>query len=284
MSAEPWFRFFPSDWLGGTAALSAAEKGVYVTLIALMYDEAGPIVRDDARLSRQCGLPKVSFVRALQCLIDLRKIEENGQCLFNSRAKNELTERENRIVNAREGAHVTNAKRANKSVDDLRSSERSTDPLALAPPYATRARVPQPQPQEIRDARASLVDAPPSASADLFPRQAKKLEKTGSDQKLLDEITDVWNRWASAHGSPQVKYLTGTRATHCRHRIADLSNGHGPIPAFEELLAKCEQSFFVKGAPDRPLQFDQLMTESFMVKMMEDGFKYQTQVRPQWRK
>ena len=30
--------FYPSDWLAGTAALSDAEKGVYITLVARMYE------------------------------------------------------------------------------------------------------------------------------------------------------------------------------------------------------------------------------------------------------
>ena len=33
--------FYPSDWLAGTAALSDAEKGVYITLVARMYEMAG---------------------------------------------------------------------------------------------------------------------------------------------------------------------------------------------------------------------------------------------------
>ena len=74
MGGDPWFRFFPSDWLSGVSGLSAAERGVYVTLLAIMYDHGGPVVRDDSRLSRQCGLPKTGFIRALDGLIAIGKI------------------------------------------------------------------------------------------------------------------------------------------------------------------------------------------------------------------
>ena len=47
--------FYPSDWLAGTRGLSDSETGVYITLIARMYEMAGPIERDDDRLSRLCG-------------------------------------------------------------------------------------------------------------------------------------------------------------------------------------------------------------------------------------
>lgn len=89
---DVWFRFFPSNWLGGVSGLSAAERGVYITLLALIYDTGGPITREDDRLARRCGLPKSGFVRALEALKALGKIEEADGCLFNLRAKFELTE------------------------------------------------------------------------------------------------------------------------------------------------------------------------------------------------
>jgi uncharacterized protein YdaU (DUF1376 family) len=142
MSKDPWFRFFPSDWLAGTAALSAAERGVYITLLASMYDEGGAVERSDERLARRCGLPKFGFVRALEALIDLGKITEENGCLTNSRAKTELTERDSRIGHCKEGARVTNGKKQAKSNVILRSSERSSE-RSIA---ATRASVLQPQP------------------------------------------------------------------------------------------------------------------------------------------
>jgi len=141
VSATPWFRFFPSDWLAGTSELSAAEKGVYITLLALIYDHGGSIERDDGRLGRRCGLPKVSFTKVLESLIDLKKISEVDGRLENDRAKNELSERENRIHHARAGAEVTNSKKQAKSKSEIRSgdidSERSN--------VATEAAISQPQ-------------------------------------------------------------------------------------------------------------------------------------------
>ncbi len=56
--------FYPSDWLAGTRGLSDAETGVYITLIARMYEMAGPIERDDNRLARLCGSrTKNSFIK-----------------------------------------------------------------------------------------------------------------------------------------------------------------------------------------------------------------------------
>ena len=277
--SEAWFRFFPSDWLGGTSGLSAAEKGVYVTLIALMYDQGGMVPRDDARLARQCGLPKAGLSKVIDTLVALGKIEVDGERLTNSRVKTEVTERENRIGAARDGANAANQKKLEKSKNEIRSSDRSSELPALAiDPLETR--LPDPQPQKNREASASLVnvdvDPPPPP---LVCLNKKRVERQQSDLALLDEITDDWNAWAKTRGSPTVARLTEVRATKCRKRIEDLKQlGFGtPQEAFRALLSKCEKSFFIRGSPRSPLKFDQLMKEDFMTQMFEGNFEYREQ-------
>jgi hypothetical protein len=98
-----------------------------------------------------------------------------------------------------------------------------------------------------------------------------------SDEVILDRALDQWNPWAASHGSPQVRALTGQRAIHCRQRMKDLAEMEGidPDEAFRRLLAKCAESFFVKGQPRKKLSFDQLMREGFMVRMMEGEYLYE---------
>lgn len=139
--SDPWFRFFPSDWISGVSGLSAAERGVYVTLLAIMYDHGAPIGRDDARLSRQCGLPKAGFVRALDGLISTGKIIVEDGCLWNSRVKTELTERENRKLTA-----SSNAKSRWQNNEGKQHNNDATASNLQCENDASRARLPQPQP------------------------------------------------------------------------------------------------------------------------------------------
>lgn len=104
MSETPFIKFYPSDFLGGTSGLSPAERGVYITLLCLIYEADGPIARDDARLSRRCGAPKAAFVRILEALIDVGKITEDGGLLSNRRAEKALVDRQNRTQNAHHAA------------------------------------------------------------------------------------------------------------------------------------------------------------------------------------
>ncbi len=270
---DPWFRFFPSDWTAGVSGLSSAERGVYITLISIMYDHAAPIERDDARLSRQCGLPKAGFVRALAGLTATGKIILVEGRLFNSRVKIELTERENRKLTATEAARSSWQKRK-----ENQSSENASALQEQCNRNATHARVsqPQPQPDIFRDANASLVPPPDGGSTPSVVSISKRLSKAESDQSLLDRISDRWNAWASSHGSPRVERLTTRRGIQCRRRIADLmQHGHEtPEAAFDWLLTKCNESFFARGSPSKPLEFDQLMREEFMTRMVENAFQF----------
>lgn len=83
--------FYPSDWLAGTRGMMAEETGVYITLIARMYEMAGSIDRDDERLYRICGCKsKRSFVKIVTFLISEGKIIETKDGLFNERVAKEI--------------------------------------------------------------------------------------------------------------------------------------------------------------------------------------------------
>ena len=101
MSADgPWVRFFPSDWLAGTRGMSASETGVYVTLVALMYERTAPLDRDDARLARLCGLPTNVFRTILDTLIVQGKVTLEGEKLWGRRVALEVEIRKGRSAKA----------------------------------------------------------------------------------------------------------------------------------------------------------------------------------------
>jgi hypothetical protein len=54
--------------------MTAAETGIYITLIALMYERREPLPSDTERLARMCGASKREFSAALKALIDDGKI------------------------------------------------------------------------------------------------------------------------------------------------------------------------------------------------------------------
>lgn len=101
---DPFIKFFPSDFLGGTSGLSPAERGVYITLLCLIWDGNGPIQLDDGRLARRCGMPKASFKKALKALMDEGKIIRAPGGLTNKRAHDVLEDQNQRSATAKANA------------------------------------------------------------------------------------------------------------------------------------------------------------------------------------
>jgi uncharacterized protein YdaU (DUF1376 family) len=94
---KPFIQFYPSDFLGGTSGLSPSERGIYITLLCLIYEADGPIERHDARLARRCGAPKAAFLKALDALISEGKILHSDGMLSNERAEKAIMDRSNRV-------------------------------------------------------------------------------------------------------------------------------------------------------------------------------------------
>ncbi len=101
---QPYFRFFASDWLGGTRGMRATEVGIYITLIALMYDRAQPLIEDPKRLARQCGCTPKTFIEVLETLVEDEKIIRLDDGLWNKRVEKEFKWREKSSTTAREAA------------------------------------------------------------------------------------------------------------------------------------------------------------------------------------
>lgn len=115
MSEDPWFRFFPSDWLGGTRGMTAAEVGIYITLVAMMYDRGEPVPEDHKRLARVCGCTVGAFKKTLDILIDEDKIRRVSDGLWNKRAATEIEIRDEKSNLARQNANARWGKKTNKN-------------------------------------------------------------------------------------------------------------------------------------------------------------------------
>ena len=92
--SDPWFKFYASDWLAGTRGLTSSETGIYITLVSMMYERGEAIQRDDKRLSRLCGCTKASFTKALDALINERKITHVDGALSQDRVEKEREKRQ----------------------------------------------------------------------------------------------------------------------------------------------------------------------------------------------
>lgn len=84
------FAFYASDWLAGTRGLTPAETGVYITLVAMMYERQGPLPNDNARLARMCNCPAGTFRKIIAVLLDEGKLTVTSDGLWNGRVEREI--------------------------------------------------------------------------------------------------------------------------------------------------------------------------------------------------
>ena len=100
----PCVRFFPADWLIGVMRLTNAQRGVYIHLLMLIYENGAPIKADEHELARACALSTPAFRRAFSALIASNKFTITDGFVTNHRAKEECSERENYARTRRENA------------------------------------------------------------------------------------------------------------------------------------------------------------------------------------
>ena len=106
MSDMPWFQFYPNDWLAGTRGMSVVENGVYITIIAALYDRRGPIPNDADDLARMCGATKNQLTVALKKLIERGKLIVTEKGIWNSRVETELKSSDARRESSKKAAEI----------------------------------------------------------------------------------------------------------------------------------------------------------------------------------
>lgn len=177
MSDSPFFQFYPSDWLAGTRGLTASETGVYITLVAMMYEAEGPIPNDAKRLARLCGSTPAALKKAIDGLIDAGKITEDERGFSNRRVEIEIEKRAEKRAAASASANVRWKKTEQK--------------------------------QQPKNANASDTQCERNANQKPEPEK-KKEEPNGSSKNRGSRLTaewrlpKAWGEWAVAEGLSEV--------------------------------------------------------------------------------
>ena len=197
--------FYPSDWLAGTRGLSDAETGVYITLIARMYEMAGPIERDDNRLSRLCGCKsRAGFVKSLNYLISEGKILEADGALFNEKVAKVIKETTEKSSKAKAAAQSRWDRKSNKNND-------------IADANASAKHMPQPcqpKPKPYRDTKVSHLRIEPERFQDFWDqyphRGGAKKGRKPAEVKYLAAIKSGATETQIIQGA--IRYATDRQA------------------------------------------------------------------------
>jgi uncharacterized protein YdaU (DUF1376 family) len=273
VSETPFIKFFPGDFLGGTSGLSPAERGAYITLLCLMYEQDGPIERDDARLARRCGAPKATFQRLLQALIDAGKIVQADGFLSNQRAEKAIVDRQIRTQNS---THAANS-RWNEQKGKTKQKQRPQDAGAMPEQCVSDAK-PESRSQSIGEEGLDKSNPPP-------PIQRVGVEfleelawacgySTASDppDRWLDEGTaDLVGRWLDL-GLSREQVIEAAKKSRQHHKEPP----HSPkaLQGAMEVAAGSR-----KGSLPKPVDVDALV-QFWEAKLIQGGFIAPSSISP----
>lgn len=104
MTASPWFRFFPMDWLARTSGLDATHRGILINLLCLMHENGGPLAVADDVLARRCLVKKSTFAKAVETLIEAGLVIRVDGRIWSADAQRELAHREEKSTSGKTAA------------------------------------------------------------------------------------------------------------------------------------------------------------------------------------
>lgn len=213
-----WFKFYPSDWLNGTRGLSLEERGAYMTLIALMYDQQGAIPDDERWM---CG--------ALDCDVRVWRRLRDKLCRYGKIVPNS----DGFLVNRR----VLEEVRSAELVAEVRRKSGRSGGQQSGISRALSNEI-----KEDREANASngLPYARALPELDILSSEAKASSESGAELRLVaskpDDVrlaVEAWNETASRHGWSSVAKVTPAR----RQVIAARLREHG-LDVWRDMLTR----------------------------------------------
>lgn len=110
MTKKRWFRFYIDQWFKGTFGLNPNEVAAYVTILCELYDNDGICALDIDVMSRRCGMRPSSFQRALDGLLERKKVHLEAGFLTQKAVAEEIANREK----LREKSKQSNTNRSEK--------------------------------------------------------------------------------------------------------------------------------------------------------------------------
>jgi uncharacterized protein YdaU (DUF1376 family) len=169
MSAAPYVPFYTSDFLGGTSGMTAASKGVYITLLCLMYESEEPLPQSWDTLARRCGCTLPAFKRSVEALQDDGKIIVTGAGIWSEKCEKHIMQRRERQSSA--------AGAAKKRWEKIKENQCQDDKTALSAQC-------QPEPEPYKEKEDTKVSS----------------KKKGSRLSLDWVLPSDWCEWALSEG------------------------------------------------------------------------------------
>jgi uncharacterized protein YdaU (DUF1376 family) len=188
--------FYPSDWLTGVADMTPVEAGIYINILAMIYDLGGPIKADHARLARRMNCSKSTFTATVIGLCAAKKLIVKDGLITNERAQIELEKRCKKAESAKASINTRWAKNDAKSSDV--PYERNTDVIRTE--YYLELEL------EKKKEQSKTDELPPAQtpSESAFKQAVAAQSKLGRSRLKKATAWSLWQRLSKQHGEDRL--------------------------------------------------------------------------------
>lgn len=217
MTARPWYKRNPADFIGGTMGLSLEEKGAYSLCLDLIYMHDGPIPDDARWLAGVCNVSVRRWSAIRAGLIAAGKITVAEGRISNSRAIFELE------ISAKTSRNLAEngARGGNKKAENAAGTSKNNDiPLAESKQAKPLDKIREEKKEDYATAHASPPD-PQALLATLFADAGDALDPTAPATMASTEL----RKWLAAGCDFEADIRPAIRATAARLR----AEGRSPV-------------------------------------------------------
>ena len=183
MSRTPWHKHYHQDALLGMASLSVELRGVYYTLLDLMYDRKGPLAESDQMMAARMCCSVKKWQKYREALLDAGKIhlDSDGR-ITNNRFENELKISCKRAENGAKGGRARHENQKSPNENNA-----STE-IGLKQTPKPQNQIPEKEGAKAPSVRASEFVETTEAIWKLLPSRKRKLT---SKAKLVKPVTKI---------------------------------------------------------------------------------------------
>ena len=248
-----YVKFYPGDFLTGTAHLSLELRGAYITALCVMYDRMSGFPYDEREGAMLLRVDKRVYRRVRDDLLADGKFYRDGDTIRNRRVEEEIRSYIAEYIRRSNAAREREARRKlHRTSDELPANLSRTSAELIEEVPGKSGELEPEKPTKTTDIRPQEDRILESRSQKLEARKEEERESTPLPPKggvpPLDVLRafEAYNDLALKVGLPQASKLTPDRHRKIAARLRDYG-----IDGWMQALDRIEHSAFLTGQNDR---------------------------------
>jgi uncharacterized protein YdaU (DUF1376 family) len=190
MAKAPWVKWYPSDFIIGTARLTPDTGWLYTVVINWIYERGAPIDDDIEELATAANMKPSKAEAALEALVRKGKLTRANGKISNARAEQEIASRASSIAKSSESA--------TRRWESARQKNEENQPQKITPHAEVTQNPDENREEESRKRKNQGILLPED-------RSARKQAKINERVDYPEEFEVLWRQYPRTAGTSKKK-------------------------------------------------------------------------------